>query len=78
MCMQKVTHSQGQKLASEFGIKFFETSAKMNTNVDEAFASIAKDIVGRLRQNPEHYNPDNADNIVVCEQSTNSTQKSCC
>ena len=76
--MQKVTHNEGEKLASEFGIKFFETSAKLNTNVDEAFASIAKDVVGRLKVNPEHYSPDNGENIVVNEQPTDSKQKSCC
>jgi len=53
-----VTHAQGKALADEFGIKFFETSAKMNTNVDEAFLAIASDIVERLRENPEHYGTD--------------------
>lgn len=52
---RKITHAQGKALASEYKINFFETSAKMNSNVDEAFLSIASDIVGRLRENPEHY-----------------------
>jgi Ras-related protein Rab-8A len=52
---RKVTHAQGKALADEYGINFFETSAKMNSNVDEAFLAIASDIVGRLRENPEHY-----------------------
>ena len=30
-----VPFSKGQALANEFGIKFFETSAKSNTNVEE-------------------------------------------
>ena len=30
-----VSYSKGQALANEFGIKFFETSAKSNINVDE-------------------------------------------
>ncbi|KAF1775667.1 P-loop containing nucleoside triphosphate hydrolase [Phytophthora cactorum] len=43
-----VTTKQGQDLADEFGIKFFETSAKSNKNIDEAFRSIAVDIQKRL------------------------------
>ena len=32
---RRVPYSQGQALADEFGIKFFETSAKSNIKVDE-------------------------------------------
>jgi Ras-related protein Rab-8A len=44
---QRVTFEQGKKLAEEYGIKFFETSAKEKINVDEAFRTIATDIVAR-------------------------------
>jgi len=47
-----VETSRGQGLASEYGIKFFETSAKANINVTEAFTAIAKDIKKRLMDNP--------------------------
>ncbi|GAB2235054.1 hypothetical protein Drorol1_Dr00004332 [Drosera rotundifolia] len=40
--------SKGQALADEYGIKFFETSAKTNLNVEEVFFSIARDIMQRL------------------------------
>ena len=52
---RKVTSEQGKKLAGEFGIKFYETSAKTNIGVDDAFSSMAKDIVERLKVNPDHY-----------------------
>ena len=32
---RRVPYSQGQALADEFGIQFFETSAKSNIKVDE-------------------------------------------
>ena len=34
---RKVPYSQGQALADEFGIQFFETSAKNNIKVDEVY-----------------------------------------
>ncbi|CAL5334237.1 unnamed protein product [Camellia sinensis] len=43
-----VPTSRGQALADEYGIKFFETSAKTNLNVEQVFFSIARDIKQRL------------------------------
>ncbi|CAG8507849.1 13374_t:CDS:2 [Racocetra fulgida] len=37
-----ITKEQGQKLADEFGIKFFETSVKENINVEEAFFTLVR------------------------------------
>lgn len=48
-----VPTSKGQALADEFGIRFFETSAKNNSNVDEVFQAVAKDVMTRLRDTQE-------------------------
>ncbi|KAL6128272.1 hypothetical protein ACLB2K_071627 [Fragaria x ananassa] len=45
-----VPASKGQALADEYGIKFFETSAKTNLNVEEVFFSMARDIKQRLAE----------------------------
>ena len=37
-----VTEEQGRELADELGIKFMETSAKVNEGVEEAFFSLAR------------------------------------
>ncbi|XP_043311944.1 ras-related protein Rab-13 isoform X2 [Cervus elaphus] len=42
---RKVQKEQADKLAREHGIRFFETSAKSSMNVDEAFCSLARDIL---------------------------------
>ncbi|OQS03284.1 Rab8 family GTPase [Thraustotheca clavata] len=45
-----VTKQQGEELAAEYGVQFFETSAKSNLNVEEAFRSIAVDVQKRLAE----------------------------
>ena len=37
-----VTEEQGRALANEFGIRFIETSAKVNEGVEEAFFTLAR------------------------------------
>ena len=39
---QAVTTEQAQALADELGLTYVETSAKSNTNVDEAFFKLAQ------------------------------------
>merc|ERR1712167_377919 len=46
-----VTWEQGNDLAKEYGIEFFETSAKTNVKVDEAFTAIARAIKDRKPAN---------------------------
>lgn len=44
-----VSTQRGQDLANEFGIPFFETSAKSSINVEECFMSLAHDCFNRLK-----------------------------
>ncbi|KAJ1983425.1 GTP-binding protein [Dimargaris verticillata] len=48
-----ISKEQGQSLADEYHIRFLETSAKSNINVDEAFFSLARDIKKRLLDSDE-------------------------
>lgn len=42
---RKVTIEEGSKLAAEFNMKYFETSAKTNLNVNETFTTLTKEIL---------------------------------
>lgn len=71
-----MSHEKGKALATEYGIKFFETSAKLNSNVDESFMSIAKDIVERLKENPDHYG--SSGGAIFVSDTKNKEKSSCC
>nr|KAI8725818.1 ras-related protein Rab-39B-like [Biomphalaria glabrata] len=45
---RQVTFREGKRFAEMHGLKFFETSAKSGQNVEESFASIAKDTYQHL------------------------------
>ncbi|CAO1942198.1 unnamed protein product [Urochloa humidicola] len=73
-----VPTAKGQALANEYGIKFFETSAKTNLNVEQVFFSIARDIKQRLSETDSK--PE--DKVVNIRQDqgadASSSQKSAC
>lgn len=48
----QIDSTRGKATAEEYGIGFWETSAKDGTNVSKAFNAIAKDIVERMALGP--------------------------
>lgn len=58
---RKIDINQGQSLADEYGIPFFETSAKTNENVEEAFTRITRDIMARIGDTPSNPGPGTLD-----------------
>jgi Ras-related protein Rab-8A len=43
-----VSTEEGQNLAKEYGIQFFETSAKNDNNVETGFTTVAREVKDRL------------------------------
>ncbi|KAJ6315781.1 hypothetical protein OIU78_019118 [Salix suchowensis] len=74
-------HPRGQALADEYGIKFFETSAKTNLNVEQVFFSIARDIKQRLADTDTRAEPTTL-KITPADQADGGGQgaqkSSCC
>jgi GTPase SAR1 family protein len=75
---RKVTKEQGKDFADQYGMKFFETSAKDSTNVAEAFVTMTKEVIkGSNKKSPGP----KKDNVVVSNAPTGKTLnsgKGCC
>ena len=70
---KKISAEQGEALAKELGIRFFETSAKNKVNIDETFHYIAKEIKdNRLSQ------PSTSGGVAIRNQKSVTKEKSCC
>ncbi|XP_074795973.1 ras-related protein Rab-8A isoform X1 [Natator depressus] len=54
---RQVSREQGEKLAIGFGIKFMETSAKANINIENAFFTLARDIKAKMDKKLEGNSP---------------------
>jgi len=73
-----VTKEQGSSLALEWGIPFFEASAKKSINVDEVFLELAREII-RNDKRIEKYKTANSGNtpfLIACESGYNEDVKS--
>ncbi len=74
--LRLVSGEEGLALAKEIGVKFFETSAKSNENVEEAFMSIASMTKDRAVEQIER-RPAESDGLVLDDQ-TSKGKTSCC
>lgn len=64
-----VTRAEGAELASRNDLLFMETSAKLATNVDEAFSAVIKDIFDDTT-NPARKQYDDSDDVKVPTSGT--------
>lgn len=54
---REVTKDRGSAFAVEYGVKFMETSAKLNVNVEDAFITLARDIKVKMDKKLDAVNP---------------------
>ena len=77
-----VSYQQGKELAETYGIQFIETSAKSNTNVDEAFHLLGREVM-KMSLNDKEKNFGNKDkNKMKLNKKTEDIvfqqKKGCC
>ena len=64
-----VTSEEGQKTADSLGAQYFETSAKDNINVSQAFETLVDEISGKITEHPQN---------DTGQVSLESKQRKCC
>ena len=74
-----VTKERGEAIAREHGIKFMETSAKANINIERAFCDLAEAILDKISNNEA---PDSTEQRVVIDRKNGQDKlpayKNCC
>ena len=74
---RKVSFEKGLEFADLHGMKFFETSAKENKNVEEAFKEMTKDIINSLKKVNEKINS-NSNIVIEKKKGKDLNKKGCC
>ena len=72
---RKVTVEQGREFAEQYGMKFFETSAKISTNVSDAFIAMTKEVMKTSGKKPV---PEEKPNTVLGPSAGKDIQKQGC
>ena len=71
---RKVTKEEGQKMANQYNMKYFETSAKSNTNVTESIEGLAKDIFVNIAAKSESTRV----SVAQANKAATNTNGGCC
>ena len=74
-----ISKEEGQNFANKYGMKFIETSAKMDTNVNEAFLTLAK-LMMELSTNAKPLTQKKIENKVLTASTGKdlNKKKGCC
>ena len=67
-----ISAEEGEKLAKEYGIKFFETSSKYNINITEVFYEIAEQIIEKDKGKKIF------ETIDLKNKNNNNNKQTCC
>ena len=72
-----IQKSDGEKMADELGVKYFETSAMNGTNISESFQFLAEEILKKKNINLNSDGTNNPAGIVI-GQNVDGKKKGCC
>ena len=73
-----VSTEEGQKLAKEFGVDFFECSAKNDINVEQSFLQVARAVKDRLLKDGGPGPSTGGHRLKNPSQASGANRKGCC
>ena len=73
-----ITFNQGKDFADAYGLKFIETSAKKNLNVNEAFETLGRELMKASTDNKINNKKENKTISVTKAQDLNAPQREGC
>ena len=80
--LRKISSDEGQKLAAEYDLKFFEASAKKNVKVTDVFNYITEEMNSQNNKKEAQENGDRkknkTNNVIVSDVKTKSKKTECC
>lgn len=71
-----ISEERGKNVANDNGIKFFETSAKDNINIEQAFITLAEDILNK--QSPGREVAGEGGEVKLDETKKTGNPNACC
>ena len=72
-----ITYNQGKEFADTYGLKFLETSAKKNLNVNEAFETLGRELMAATGDKKIVKQKPNKKISVGQAQNLNTEKKNC-
>jgi len=76
--LRQVSKQQGEQLAREYDMKFFETSARSNSNVQATFLTLATDVIDRLAATASGEGLGRPEGTINVDVRGGSTRGGCC
>lgn len=73
-----MSKEEGAQLAAEYGIQFFETSAKNDINVEKGFITVAREVKDRLMADGPNQASHGAQGKVQLQGKDSRNKSSCC